>query len=87
MTADIIDLAARRAERDAIQRADYEVETYGTAQRQGCERIAFFAEIQSGRRVVLAEGLNAADAMQRLLEAISSREAPAKRAGRGRREN
>lgn len=75
MTAEIVDLANRRAERDAAKREDSEVETYGFAQRHDRDCVEFFAEMKSGRRVVLAEGPNLADAMQRLFAAISSKQA------------
>lgn len=87
MTAEIVDLATRRAERDAAQREDMEVDIYGIAQRHGHDAFELFANMRSGRRVIIAEGLAGDEAWDRLFAAISSRAAPAKRASRGRRKD
>lgn len=72
MTATIVDLAARRAERDAASQADNEVESYGVAQWPGAEGFEFYAEMRSGRRVTLADGLAWDDAYRRLRKAIGA---------------
>lgn len=75
MTAEIVDLATRRAERDDAQREDMEVDTYGIAQRHGHDAFELFAELKSGRRVTLAEGLAGAEAWERLFAAVSAKNA------------
>ena len=69
MTATIVDFAARRAERGAASRADSEVESYGIAEWPGAAGFELYAEMRSGRRVVLAENLSSGEATARLLTA------------------
>lgn len=68
MTADIIDLVARRAEREAEQIADKTVETYFIRQPHQFALHQFGAEMLSGRIEIMRDDLTLDAAIALLLE-------------------
>ncbi|WP_336810710.1 hypothetical protein [Bosea sp. MMO-172] len=81
MTAEIVDLAARRAERDAKEHEAMEGAVYGVADWGAPRGWEFFAELRSGERITLADGLTGNEARERFLEAVERRDARATAAG------
>lgn len=76
MTAKIVDLAARRAERDAALRQGTEAASYGVALWPAGEGYEFYAELTSGERVVLADDLTWKEAAEMFLVHGITAEAP-----------
>jgi hypothetical protein len=83
MTAEIVDLAVRRAEREAKEREAMEGALYGIADWGAPRGWEFFAELRSGKRITLADGLTGGEARERFLEAAERRDALANAAGQG----
>ncbi|MBN9455297.1 MAG: hypothetical protein J0I54_01590 [Bosea sp.] len=81
MTAEVVDLAARRSERDAKEREAMEGALYGVADWGAPRGWEFFAELRSGQRITLADGLPPTEAWERFLEAVRTRDARATAAG------
>ncbi|MGE7469774.1 hypothetical protein ACQKLX_10050 [Bosea sp. NPDC003192] len=87
MTATIIDLAARREARDAAEREDLEVASYGIAQERPGDGFELYAELRSGRRVLVGGDLPFAEAHRRLQTAIEAETVQSAPARRGRYTN
>lgn len=75
MTAEVVDLAARRAERDAKEREEMEGALHGIATWDDERGWLFFADLRSGERVILADGLTWDEARDLYLEAAEKHDA------------